>query len=131
MCVCDVDTYSPTKPFLKVNVPGPGYMLEARQPENCSPPPSPPTFSSFLSLSPFLPLAHTHAVRHTLLSVSLAVNKPWSMCALCSVTHRLSIRPHITHTRTQPRTCRGCRARPGHDERVSKAIKIVERCPRC
>lgn len=50
---CDVDTYSPTKPFLKVNVPGPGYMLEARQPENCSLPPLLlPT--SFLSLPPSL-----------------------------------------------------------------------------
>lgn len=48
--------------------------------------------TSFLSLPP------SHAVCYTLLSVSLAVNKPWSMCALCSVTHRLSIRPHITHT---------------------------------
>lgn len=144
MCACDGDTYSPTKPFLKVNVPGPGYMLEVRQPENCSPRPSalPPPFSFFLSLFLF----HTHAVRYTLLSVSLAVNKPRSMCALCSVTHRLSIRPHIklplpsthhshTHTQThayaQPHTCGSCRARPRHDERVSKAIKIVERCPRC
>lgn len=47
---CDVDTYSPTKPFLKVNVPGPGYMLEARQPENCSPPCSSFPLRFFLSL---------------------------------------------------------------------------------
>lgn len=61
-------------------------------------PPTPPATPSHFV--PFSPSFSSHAVCYTLLSVSLAVNKPWSMCALCSVTHRLSIRPHITHTHT-------------------------------
>lgn len=36
-CRCDADPGGPSKPFLKVNVPGPGSTLEVRQAENCSP----------------------------------------------------------------------------------------------
>ena len=134
VCVCDVDTYSPTKPFLKVNVLGPGYMLEARQPENCSPLPS------NLLLIPFSPSfsssgAHTRCALYSPECIPRCEQAPEHVCSLFRDTPPFNQTSYHTHTRAQPhmqpRTCGGCRARRRHDERVSKAIKIVERCPRC
>lgn len=136
-CVCDVDTYSPTKPFLKVNVPGPGYMLEARQPENCSPLPSNLLLVSF-SPSFSSTRAHTRCALYSPECIPRCEQAPEHVCSLFRDTppfNQTSYHTHSragahTHTRGR-RTCGGCRAHPGHDERVSKAIKIVERCPRC
>lgn len=136
ICVCDVDTYSPAKPFLKVNVPGPGYMLEARQPENCSP------LLSHLPHVSFSPsfsstCAHTRCALYPPECIPRCEQALEHVCSLFRDTlpfNQTSYRRRA-HTQVQPhtqsRTCGGCRARPGHDERVSKAIKIVERCPRC
>lgn len=137
---CDVDTYSPTKPFLKVNVPGPGYMLEARQPENCSPHPSClPSNLLLVSFSPSFAYTgvHTRCALYSPECIPRCEQAPEHVCSLFRDTPPFNQTSYSADTHThdqphmQPRTCGGCRAHQRHDARVSKAIKIVERCPRC
>lgn len=104
VCVCDVDTYSPTKPFLKVNVLGPGYMLEARQPENCSPLPY------NLLLIPFSPSfsssgAHTRCALYSPECIPRCEQAPEHVCSLFRDTPPFNQTSYHTHTHGHNRTC--------------------------
>lgn len=103
VCACDVDTYSPTKPFLKVNVPGPGYMLEARQPENCSPHPSClPSNLLLVSFSPSFAYTgvHTRCALYSPECIPRCEQAPEHVCSLFRDTPPFNQTSYSAHTRS-------------------------------